>query len=143
MVSLKLLTVKQLRTTSTKTLKSFLTCLQVSIKIRIVIETIYGIRSEIRYWPCKPVRDPQYCRWLKRLPCAACGRSWGVDPAHTGPHGLSQKASDRNCIPLCRRCHDAFDAAPQEFAEQHQLEIPALIERLNQDYDEIVKRKVA
>ncbi|HME59219.1 MAG TPA: hypothetical protein VKF63_12830 [Terracidiphilus sp.] len=108
-----------------------------------MIETPYGIRSEIRYRPSKPVRDEQYRRWVKSLPCAGCGRSWNVDPAHTGPHGLSQKASDLTCIPLCRRCHDAFDAAPQEFAEQHNLEIPALIERLNRDYTETVKGKVA
>lgn len=108
-----------------------------------MIETPYGIRSEIRYWPSKPVRDPDYRRWVKRLPCAGCGRSWGVDPAHTGPHGMSQKASDLTCIPLCRRCHDAYDAEPQEFTEQHNLDISALIERLNRDYGEILKRKVA
>ena len=105
--------------------------------------TPYGIRSEIRYWPSKPVRDPEYRRWVKRLPCAACGRSWGIDPAHTGPHGMSQKASDLTCIPLCRRCHDAFDAAPQEFAEQHQIDVPVLTARLNRAYTETVKGKVA
>jgi hypothetical protein len=108
-----------------------------------VIETPYGIRSEISYWPSKPVRDPEYRRWVKSLSCAACGRSWGVDPAHTGPHGLGQKASDLTCIPLCRRDHDAFDTAPQEFVEQHRLNIPELIQRLNRAYSETVKGKVA
>ena len=112
-------------------------------KIKIVIETPYGIRSEIRYRPAKPARDPEYRRWVKRLPCAACGRTWGIDPAHTGPHGLGQKSSDLKCIPLCRRCHDAFDAAPQEFAEQHQIEVPVLIQRLNRVYNESERRKVA
>jgi hypothetical protein len=56
---------------------------------------------------------------------------------------MSQKASDLTCIPFCRRCHDAYDAAPLEFAEQHQLDIPVLIERLNRDYIESVKGKVA
>jgi hypothetical protein len=56
---------------------------------------------------------------------------------------MSQKASDLTCIPLCRRCHDAFDAAPQEFAEQHQIEVPVLIQRLNQVYNESERRKVA
>jgi hypothetical protein len=108
-----------------------------------VFETPYGIRSEIRYWPSKPIRNPEYRRWVKKLPCAACGRSWGIDPAHTGPHGLSQKSSDSTCIPLCRQCHDALDAAPQAFAEQRQIDIPVLIERLNRDYHQIVERKVA
>ena len=108
-----------------------------------MIQTPFGIRSEIRYRPAKPVRDPEYRRWVKRLPCAACGRTWGIDPAHTGPHGLGQKSSDLKCIPLCRRCHDAFDAAPQEFAEQHQIEVPVLIQRLNRVYNESERRKVA
>lgn len=108
-----------------------------------MIETPYGIRSEIRYRPAKPIRDPGYRRWIKRSPCAACGRSWSIDPAHTGPHGMSQKASDLTCIPLCRRCHDAFDATPQLFAEKHGLDIPALIQQLNQAYQQTMKGKAA
>jgi hypothetical protein len=68
-----------------------------------MIETPFGIRSEIRYWPSKPVRDPDYRRWVKSLPCAA----------------------------------------PQEFAEQHQIDVPALTARLNCAYTETVKGKVA
>ena len=108
-----------------------------------MIETPFGIRSEIRYQPSKPVRDPDYRRWVKSLPCAACGRSWGIDPAHTGPHGMSQKSSDLTCIPLCRRDHNAFDAAPQDFASEHGIDIPALIQRLNRAYSETMKGKVA
>lgn len=108
-----------------------------------MIETPFGIRSEIRYRPSRPVRDAEYRRWVKSLPCAACGRSWNIDPAHTGPHGMSQKASDLTCIPLCRRDHDAYDAAPYEFADRHYLDVPALVERLNRDYRKTVKGRAA
>jgi len=84
----------------------------------------------------KPVRDPQYKRFIKRLPCVACLKTWNVDPCHTGPHGMSTKSSDLSCIPLCRRCHDAFDADPYGFAEREALDIPVLIARFNQFYRE-------
>ncbi len=79
----------------------------------------------------KPVRNPLYTRWLKRFACAACSSTRNVDPAHTGPRGLSQKSSDTKCIPLCRQCHDAFDASPRAFAKLHKLNIPKLIKHFN------------
>jgi hypothetical protein len=81
--------------------------------------------------PEKPVRDPAYRRWIKRFACVACGSTKLVDPCHTGPHGLNQKSSDLSCIPLCRKCHDQFDADPKGFARLHCLKIPALIQRFN------------
>ena len=84
----------------------------------------------------KPVRDPKYLRFLKRLPCVACLRTWNVDPAHTGAHGMSQKSCDLKAIPLCRRCHEAFDADPRGFAERNRLDIPALIAQFNRFYQE-------
>jgi hypothetical protein len=90
----------------------------------------------------KPVRDAEYRRFIKRLPCVACLKTWNVDPAHTGPHGMAQKSSDLTCIPLCRKCHDAFDADPRGFAEQQKLDVPALIARLNRFYSQL-KQKVA
>ena len=95
------------------------------------MQPIFGIRSERLYQPSKPVRDPLYKRSIKSLPCCACGKSWNVDPAHTGPHGLGQKASDLDCIPLCRKCHKLFDADPYGFAERMRLNIAALIAKLN------------
>ncbi len=105
----------------------------------------YGIQSERLYRPGKPVRDPLYRRFVKTLPCAACGKSWGVDPAHTGPHGTGQKSSDLSCIPLCRKCHDAFDPDPRGFSEVHKLDVTALIVRLNNAYELIQegRRKTA
>lgn len=75
----------------------------------------------------RPARDPEYRRFIKRLPCLVCARTWWIDPAHTGPHGINQKSSDLDCIPLCRRHHEEYDACPWKFAFKHKLDIPALI----------------
>lgn len=88
----------------------------------------------------KPARNPLYKRWIKRFACIACGSTRNVDPAHTGAHGLGTKSSDFSCLPLCRKCHDAFDANPQAFAEQHQLDIPNLIEQFNALWNERQRR---
>lgn len=53
----------------------------------------------------KPLRDPAYRKFVRGLPCAICGKFWGVEAAHTGPHGISQKAPDTSCIPLCALHH--------------------------------------
>ena len=45
------------------------------------------------YTAVKPVRDPNYLRFIKRLPCVACLKTWWVDPCHTGPHGMGQKSA--------------------------------------------------
>jgi hypothetical protein len=84
-----------------------------------VIQTVYGIACrQLQKWT-KPVRDSLYRAYIRTFPCCACGQSWWVDAAHTGPHALGSKASDLNCIPLCRKCHEAYDKAPKEFAYQH------------------------
>lgn len=102
----------------------------------------YGIASQVRYRPAKPVRDPEYRRFIKRFPCSVCGKSWGIDPCHTGPHGLSQRSSDMSCIPLCRVHHQEYDSGPREFVEKHHLDIPLLIEAFNMFYAQL-KAKVA
>jgi len=52
---------------------------------------------------------------------------------------MGQKSCDLTCIPLCRRCHDEFDADPRGFAERNKLDIAALIEQFNRFYFEKVK----
>lgn len=101
------------------------------------------LRPGPMYCGTKPIRDADYKRFIKKLPCIGCGKNWGIDPMHTGPHGLNQKASDLDVLPGCRRCHDEFDANPRQFAEHHKLNIPALIQRFNQFYQTKLKGRAA
>jgi len=64
------------------------------------------LRPGTLYQGSKPIRDAEYRRFIKRLPCVGCDKTWWIDPAHTGPHGTGQKSCDLTCIPLCRPCHD-------------------------------------
>ena len=84
----------------------------------------------------KPVRSPGYLEWIRTLPCSVCHRTRGIEAAHTGPHGLSQKSSDLSAIPLCASHHRSGDDSyhklgPRKFAEVHQLNIPAMVARLS------------
>jgi len=103
----------------------------------------FAVRPRAIYRAQKPVRDPEYRQFIKRLPCVACLKTWRVDPAHTGPHGINQKACDLKCIPLCRKCHEAFDSDPRGFAERHGLDVPALIAQFNRFYFEKLRKKAA
>jgi hypothetical protein len=94
--------------------------------------SVFSVRPRPAYARDLPVRDPKYLAFLRTLPCAICGANWGIEAAHTGPHGLSQKASDLDAIPLCREHHrtgkDALDKlGPVEFARAHHVDVRALI----------------
>lgn len=53
-----------------------------------------------------PSRDEAYKVWIRSLPCAACGIEGRSEAAHTGHDGgMSMKASDYSCVPLCADCH--------------------------------------
>lgn len=95
------------------------------------------------YHAHKPVRDPQYLKYIKLLPCLACLKTWGIDPCHTGPHGTGQKSCDLSAIPLCRKHHREFDANPVKFAERFKLDIPALMQMFNSFYQTKIKREAA
>ena len=98
-------------------------------------QTPYGIKSERLYRMVKPVRDRKYRKWLKSLWCLGCGQNWGLDACHTGPHALSRKGCDMLCIPLCRPCHEEFDANPQDFAWGHgRMILAEVIQFLNAQY---------
>jgi len=84
----------------------------------------------------KPERNPRYLAWIRTLPCVVCGARRGIEAAHTGPHGLGQKSSDRSVIPLCVRHHrtgnDSYHRlGARKFAQVHHLDIPAIVRRLN------------
>ena len=56
-------------------------------------------------------------RWLRQLPCAACGldansvRVVAAHVDHAGGKGVASKVADRHCIPLCDPCHIQQHAA--------------------------------
>ena len=83
-----------------------------------------------------PPRDAEFRRWIRTKPCVACSSSWQVEAAHTGSDGgMSQKASDYSCVPLCRECHTAgFKAYHRvgrtEFERLHGLDFDTVAEAL-------------
>jgi hemin uptake protein HemP len=84
----------------------------------------------------KPQRNPRYLAWIRTQPCCVCGSRRGIEASHTGPHGLGQKSPDSSAIPLCRRHHRTGDDSyhrlgPRKFAQIHNLDIPAMVRRLN------------
>jgi hypothetical protein len=38
------------------------------------------------YQSQKPAKDEAYKRFVRRLFCLACGATFGIEAAHTGPH---------------------------------------------------------
>jgi hypothetical protein len=83
-----------------------------------------------------PVRNPRYLAWIRTLPCVVCGITRGIEASHTGPHGLGQKSPDSSAIPLCGKHHrtgkDSYHKlGPRKFAELHDLDIPAIVCKLN------------
>jgi hypothetical protein len=85
----------------------------------------------------KPTRDKGYLAFIRRQPCCVCGSRRGVQAAHTGPRGLSQRSSARQSIPLCYRDHKGGNQSyhalgPVRFAQTHHLDVPAIIATLNE-----------
>jgi hypothetical protein len=71
-----------------------------------------------------PARDEEYKAWIREHPCYACGKRAPSEAAHTGTDGgLSMKASDYSCIPLCSDCHTqapyAYHRIGKRRFEQH------------------------
>ena len=57
-------------------------------------------------------RDSAYKAFVRTLPCIVCGAT-PVDPSHVacGPNekGTALKVDDRQCVPHCRPCHEAWE----------------------------------
>jgi len=84
----------------------------------------------------KPTRDSRYLAWIRTFPCLVCGATRGIEASHTGPRGLGQKSPDSSAIPLCSKHHrtgkDSYHKlGARRFAEVHNLDIPAVVRRLN------------
>jgi hypothetical protein len=58
------------------------------------------------------VRDYDYMRWVKTMPCllvdVCVGCLGPVEAHHAGERGFGQKAPDDTCIPLCTAHHRAW-----------------------------------
>ena len=84
-----------------------------------------------------PARDSGYREWIRSLSCVGCGSRWQIEAAHTGPDGgMSQKASDYSCIPLCRSCHttgrNAYHRVGKEqFERSHGFDCAEVVRALN------------
>lgn len=87
-----------------------------------------------------PEVNRAYRKFIKRFPCVSCGQTWGIDPCHTGPDEIGQKSSDKSYIPMCRKCHDRFDAGPALFAAVRGLDIPVLIQMFNRSWEQKQQR---
>jgi hypothetical protein len=84
----------------------------------------------------KPARNPRYLAWIRTQPCCVCGSKKAIEASHTGPHGLGQKSPDTSAIPLCATHHRTGDDSyhrlgPRKFAQKHNLDIPAIVRKLN------------
>ena len=95
-----------------------------------------GTGSVTKLKTAPPVRNPLYLAWIRTLPCLVCGARRGIEASHTGPHGLGQKSPDSSAIPLCTRHHrtgkDSYHKlGPRKFAKLHDLDIPAIVVKLN------------
>ena len=87
-----------------------------------------------------PARDEEYKAWIREHPCNACGKRAPSEAAHTGNDGgMSMKASDYSCVPLCSDCHTKAPAAyhrvgKREFERSKGLCFAALVTRLQLDW---------
>ena len=84
----------------------------------------------------KPCRDSKYLQWIRTLPCSVCCTVRNIEAAHTGQHGLGQKAPDSKAIPLCATHHrtgnDSYHKlGPRRFEQVHRLNIRKIIADLN------------
>lgn len=117
------------------------------------------LRSQKGVWP---ERDPKYLRFVGLFLCIQCfAPIWsdvltgtlelvqmrhynffpsGTEAAHTGPHGLSQKASDYRTVPLCAYHHriakDCQQGRKVDWFEENGIDLEAVISLLNRVYRE-------
>ena len=84
-----------------------------------------------------PPRDEAYLAWIRAMPCIACGAAGRSQAAHTGSDGgMSQKASDYSCVPLCADCHTQASGAyhrigKRAFEQRMGLVFALIVDQLN------------
>jgi hypothetical protein len=89
-----------------------------------------------------PVRDAAYLRFIRMLPCVACGKKrWIMDAMHTGPRGIGQKASDLDALPGCRQCHrELHRIGPVKFQAKHRIDFRELRAKFQAFYRDKIRR---
>ena len=70
---------------------------------RIMTTRVENVRASKAPW-----RSTRYRRWIASHPCVLCGDT-RTQAAHTETGGMSTKAPDYTCVPLCLCHHDEFD----------------------------------
>lgn len=96
----------------------------------------------------KPARDRKYLDWIRNLACLLCRTRVGVEAAHSGPHGISQKAPDSSALPMCFECHRtgefSYHNIGRKFFETHGLKPrEELVMAYNLAYAEAQRRDAA
>ncbi len=93
----------------------------------------------------KPVRDPNYLKFIRLLPCIGCGlKKWRMEAMHTGAHGLGQKASDLDALPGCPDCHkELHKIGPVKFQEKHRIDFAHFRQMFNSFYETKLKGRAA
>jgi hypothetical protein len=101
-----------------------------------MLRKLMGVASRAVYQQAPPVRDEAYKRWIRSQPCVVCGTRRRIEAAHTGPHGIGQKASDLSCLPLCADQHAEMHQGVQDFQERHGIDIPDVVAMFNALWNE-------
>jgi len=87
-----------------------------------------------------PPRDEAYKAWIRTLPCLACTIEGRSEAAHVGSDGgMSMKASDYSCVPLCSDCHSQAPGAyhrigKRGFEGRCGLSFVQIVARLNREW---------
>ncbi|HVP49875.1 MAG TPA: hypothetical protein VMT56_01500 [Candidatus Bathyarchaeia archaeon] len=97
----------------------------------------------------KTGKDAAYLKWIRKQRCIVCETftepldkpGMGViEAAHTGIRGLSQKAPDRQAVPLCRFHHTisplSYHPYFKWFWSYWELDRDKIIRELNERYEE-------
>lgn len=92
----------------------------------------FDIRPRPIYKAESPVRDPKYLGFIRKLCCVICGSYRAVEAAHFGGHGLGQRASDLDALPLCRNHHRTGAASYHELGGRRFIEVWSLNVELHQ-----------
>lgn len=83
--------------------------------------------------------DDDYIKWIRSLSCCITGKPL-PDPHHINEAGhgaMGSKAIDRRAIPLSHPLHQELHSIGQHtFAKKYDLDYEAIIEALNQLYEE-------